>query len=71
MTANERPRRQRDWRRRISRGGATAVGRPVALFEEDRKAGFECEDLVEVCGADMFEFLGDQRGDRSVVRLSD
>ena len=29
------------------------------------------KDRVEVCAVDVFEFLADQRGDRSVVRLAD
>jgi integrase/recombinase XerD len=29
------------------------------------------KDPVEVTAADVFEFLADQRGDRSVVRLAD
>jgi integrase/recombinase XerD len=39
----------------------------------DLKAFFTvvCKDPVEVTAADVFDFLADQRGDRTVIRLSD
>jgi integrase/recombinase XerD len=39
----------------------------------DLKAFFTVigKDPVQVTAADVFEFLADQRGDRSVVRLAD
>jgi integrase/recombinase XerD len=44
--------------------------RPVAF---DLKTFFSVVARVprDVCPADVFEFLADQRGDRTVVRLSD
>ena len=39
----------------------------------DLKAFFTvvCKDPVEVTAADVFDFLADQRGDRTVIRLAD